>query len=289
MDYIWNITGRCNLKCEYCWDIFKQTNELDTFKAKQIIDNLVESSCNMILFTGGEPLVRNDIFKLINYCKEKGLEHIKICSNGTLIKNRIEELKKSPISEIHISLDSYYDEEKYRFYNNKVIENIELLIKSIDINRVKVVLVSVIDHNNLDGFEKVLKYAKEKNIYVTYQLPVLDKNSSLELNLASLDKENLKYLFEKLKYFHEKYKSQLDYFSNYYYQIAKKYYILGETPNSCLAGKDFKVVAPNGEIYSCYSCKERIEQIDKCFNEKCLVWFRSSKRGRNIINLLKKI
>ena len=71
MDYIWNVTGRCNLNCKYCWDIFKRENEMDTLKAKEIIDKISCDKCRMLLFTGGEPLVRTDLFELISYADRK--------------------------------------------------------------------------------------------------------------------------------------------------------------------------------------------------------------------------
>ena len=125
MDYIWNVTGRCNLNCKYCWDIFKQEKEMDTRKAKEMIDRISSDKCEMLLFTGGEPLVRNDLFELISYADSKKISNIKICTNGVLIDKYIQKIVTSAITEIHISLDSLVENDKqYRGYRiEKILQN----------------------------------------------------------------------------------------------------------------------------------------------------------------------
>lgn len=182
MDYIWNVTGRCNLNCKYCWDIFKQEKEMDTRKAKEMIDRISSDKCEMLLFTGGEPLVRNDLFELISYADSKKISNIKICTNGVLIDKYIQKIVTSAITEIHISLDSLIENDKqYRGYRiEKILQNINLL-KSKARNNQKIVLVTVVDIHNMQNFEDVLKYASEKGMLVSYQLPIKTENSDLNL------------------------------------------------------------------------------------------------------------
>lgn len=289
MDYIWNITGHCNLQCAYCWDIFKKEPDIDTSQSKAIIDKITEGECNMLLFTGGEPLVRKDIFELMDYADKKGAKYIKMCTNGTLIHRNLEELVNSPLSEIHISLDSLTQEkEDYRgFESDKLIDNIELLIEHADLEKLKIVLVSVIDFKHLDNFEAILKYAREKKIKVSYQLPVDIKGKNLDLDIEDLTEDRIRVLFEQLKNFHKNYHDVMDYFSYFYYLAAKKYFMKGIIPDECSAGKGFQIISPKGEFYSCYSCKEHAADISECFKAKCLIWFRSSKKAHNILNIMK--
>ena len=288
MDYIWNITGKCNLNCDYCWDIFKNEHEINTLHAKEIIRCITTKPCGMLLFTGGEPLLRDDLFELIHYGKQQGIQHIKICTNGLLLAKRIEEIKRSPISEIHISVDSTEEKQNnFRKQSQLVLENIDILAKSINSKSTKIVLVSVIDYNKLDDFENVLRYAAEKGIYVTYQLPALVPNSEgLSLLLESVSQEKLKQLFSKLQEFHKIYKRQLDYFANFYWLTAKAYYLDRRVPENCQAGDLFKIISPGGEFYDCYSHKNRSCTIQDCFSSKCLVWFRSNNRALHILQML---
>lgn len=289
MEYIWNITGHCNLRCSYCWDVFKNEQDISTKQAKEIIDRITQSECNMLLFTGGEPLVRKDIFELMDYADQKGVKYIKMCTNGTLIRQKLDELMKAPLSEIHISLDSLTQEKDlHRGNENKqLIENIELLINHVDLDKVKIVLVTVIDFQHMEKFEEILEYAQEKKIKVSYQLPVDVKDKNLDLDIEYLTENKMTALFDQLKELHKKYKHVLDYFSYFYYLAAKKYFLKGIIPDECDAGKGFQIISPQGEFYSCYSCKEQSKEISECFQSKCLIWFRSSKKAHNILNIMK--
>ncbi len=105
---VWNITRRCNLKCVHCYaharDMFFD-NELSTREGFAIIDDLAEFGVPVILFSGGEPLVRKDLPELAAYAVEKGLRAV-ISTNGTLItKKKAQILKEIGLSYVGISLD----------------------------------------------------------------------------------------------------------------------------------------------------------------------------------------
>lgn len=287
MDYIWNVTGRCNLNCKYCWDIFKQEKEMDTRKAKEMIDRISSDKCEMLLFTGGEPLVRNDLFELISYADSKKISNIKICTNGVLIDKYIQKIVTSAITEIHISLDSLVENDKqYRGYRiEKILQNINLL-KSKARNNQKIVLVTVVDIHNMQNFEDVLKYASEKGMLVSYQLPIKTENSDLNLFVDGMCRDEIELLFVKLNEFHKKYRETMDYFARFYYLTAKRYFLNNVIPTQCGAGTDFSIISPNGDIYSCYSHKDKLKDCSQCFNPKCLIWFRSGERARKIIYLV---
>ncbi|MEK7733364.1 MAG: radical SAM protein, partial [Planctomycetota bacterium] len=105
---VWNVGQRCNLKCIHCYSQSKDIeypNELTTKDAKAMLDDLADYGAPVILFSGGEPLMRPDLLELIGYAKEKGLRAV-ISTNGTLItKEKALELKKFGLSYVGISLD----------------------------------------------------------------------------------------------------------------------------------------------------------------------------------------
>lgn len=105
---VWNITRRCNLKCLHCYSQSEDKeyeNELTTEECKKVIDNLAEFEVPVILFSGGEPLLRKDIVELASYAVEKEIRAV-ISTNGTLITEDIaKELKDAKISYIGISID----------------------------------------------------------------------------------------------------------------------------------------------------------------------------------------
>ncbi len=105
---VWNVTRRCNLKCVHCYAHAKDIpfeNELDTEEGKKLIDDLAAFGSPVMLFSGGEPLVRKDLPELAEYAVKKGMRAV-ISTNGTLItaiKAKI--LKEIGLSYVGISLD----------------------------------------------------------------------------------------------------------------------------------------------------------------------------------------
>ncbi len=105
---VWNSTRTCNLKCIHCYmnsENKKYAGELTTAEAKKFIDDLAEFKVPVLLFSGGEPLVRSDFFDLARYTVDKGIRAT-ISTNGTLIDKSIASMiKKIGIGYVGISLD----------------------------------------------------------------------------------------------------------------------------------------------------------------------------------------
>lgn len=105
---VWNVTRRCNLKCVHCYAHAKTTaedNELSTAEGMQLIDDLAQFGSPVMLFSGGEPLVREDLPELAEYAVKKGMRAV-ISTNGTLITaDTARMLKAIGLSYVGISLD----------------------------------------------------------------------------------------------------------------------------------------------------------------------------------------
>jgi Fe-coproporphyrin III synthase len=105
---VWNVTRRCNLKCVHCYAHAKDIsfeNELTTHEGKKLLDDLSDFKVPVVLFSGGEPLVRKDLPELAEYAVQKGMRAV-ISTNGTLItSNMARVLKKIGLSYVGISLD----------------------------------------------------------------------------------------------------------------------------------------------------------------------------------------
>jgi len=108
---VWNCTRRCNLKCIHCYSNSENKDyagELTTDEAKKMIDDLAEFKIPCLLFSGGEPFTRPDIFELIKHANTLGLP-VAISTNGTLIDDKTAlKLKDSDIRYVGISLDGLY-------------------------------------------------------------------------------------------------------------------------------------------------------------------------------------
>ncbi len=105
---VWNMTRRCNLKCVHCYAQALEedgVDEISTAQAKVMIDDLASYGAPVMLFSGGEPLVRKDLIELANYATSKGMRAV-VSTNGTLItKEKAKELKEVGLSYVGISLD----------------------------------------------------------------------------------------------------------------------------------------------------------------------------------------
>ena len=105
---VWNITKQCNLKCIHCYAHAKNIpfdNELSTKDGKNLIDDLARFNVPVLLFSGGEPLIRKDLPELAAYTVEKGIRAV-ISTNGTLISQKTAHiLKDIGLSYVGISLD----------------------------------------------------------------------------------------------------------------------------------------------------------------------------------------
>ncbi len=88
---VWNITRTCNLNCVHCYsdsEAKAYEGELSGDEVRRVLDDLAAYKVPAVLFSGGEPLIRKDIFELIEYARAQGL-HVVISTNGTLITPQI--------------------------------------------------------------------------------------------------------------------------------------------------------------------------------------------------------
>jgi radical SAM protein with 4Fe4S-binding SPASM domain len=105
---VWNITAACNLKCVHCYSdstSARDPRELSTAQAKAVLDDLAAFKVPVVLFSGGEPLMRADLFELFEYAASKGTRTV-ISTNGTLLDDvAAKRLKSLNVSYVGISLD----------------------------------------------------------------------------------------------------------------------------------------------------------------------------------------
>ncbi|MFC1961660.1 radical SAM protein [Chloroflexota bacterium] len=104
----WEITRSCNLYCAHCRgsaDSAHYSGELTTGECFQLVDQIMEVGKPILILTGGEPLMRNDVFEIGKYASSRGLRVV-MGTNGTLISRELAaELKNIPIARVGVSLD----------------------------------------------------------------------------------------------------------------------------------------------------------------------------------------
>jgi radical SAM protein with 4Fe4S-binding SPASM domain len=109
---VWNCTCKCNLRCVHCYSSSGYSDHdgiVTTEQAKSFINDLADFGVPVILFSGGEPLLREDILELADFAKERGLRTA-LSTNGTLITSETaRKLKGADFAEVGISLDGTGD------------------------------------------------------------------------------------------------------------------------------------------------------------------------------------
>jgi len=118
----WNLTDRCNLACTHCYNRSGPRSptegELTTAEAQGVIDDLAAMGVPLILFTGGEPLMREDLRELARHARSRGLK-MALSTNGTLITpETARQMKECGIEYAGISLDGATAETHDRFRNS---------------------------------------------------------------------------------------------------------------------------------------------------------------------------
>ncbi|MFC1803323.1 radical SAM protein, partial [Thermoproteota archaeon] len=174
----WNTTFKCDLKCAHCYmDAQERASrvELSTEEGKMLIDQIAEVSKPVLVLSGGEPLLRKDIFELAKYGTEKGLR-MAMGTNGVGITDEAaRKLLDSGISKVAISIDSSTPEihDEFRGVSGaweKAIEGIKACIR----NSVSVQFNTTVTLQNFDDINNILELAESlgvKDLHLFFLVP----------------------------------------------------------------------------------------------------------------------
>ncbi len=164
---VWNMTRRCNLTCIHCYAHAKtmaDSDELSTAEGKALIDDLAAFGAPVILFSGGEPLMREDLPELAEYAVSKGMRAV-ISTNGTLITSEMAKtLKAIGLSYVGISMDGM-EEIHDRFRGQKGAFQASLDgIRNCQAAGIKVGLRFTMNNINVNDIPAVFKLLEDMNV-----------------------------------------------------------------------------------------------------------------------------
>lgn len=174
----YNVTRECNMKCNHCYinaTDKKLEDELDTKEAKALIDQIRQVSSPLLILSGGEPLLRPDVFELIEYGAKKGLK-MGLGSNGYLIDDVVaKKLKEAGIATVSISIDSSIPAQHDEFRG--VQGAWERAVNACKALRKQGVLVQVnttLTHDNYDQIDEIMSLAESigvENFHLFFLVP----------------------------------------------------------------------------------------------------------------------
>jgi heme b synthase len=160
----WETTRNCNLNCVHCRAAATcgpYSGELNTKAALSLLDQIAEVAKPIIILTGGEPLLREDIFEIAKYGSAKGMRMV-MAPNGTLItKDMAAQIAGSGIQRISVSLDGSTAQSHDAFRG--VQGAYEAALKGIENAKaagVEFQINTTITKTNLDQIPKILKLAE---------------------------------------------------------------------------------------------------------------------------------
>lgn len=186
-----SVTDRCNLRCIYCMPecgiLQRAPSEMLTFEEITRIAKLgIGLGINKIKITGGEPLVRKDLPKLLHSLSSlAGLKDLSLTTNGILLQKYIRELKETGLRRMNISIDTL-DERKFRYITRfgkleDVLKGIDAALRHNFLIKLNVVILKGLNDSEILSFAR---FAQSRQIIVRFiELMPMVNNSVLSQDL----------------------------------------------------------------------------------------------------------
>lgn len=191
----WEITRRCNLKCVHCRSSsemeIKGHPDFPLEEAYRVIDDISSYAKPVIVLSGGEPLMRGDVFEIAKYGTDKGLRMC-LATNGSLVTDDIcDKIKASGIRIVSLSLDGSTEEVHDNFRNEKGafkgILNAAGLFKR---HGIEFIINSSFTKRNQEDIPRVYKLAKELGATAWYMFMIVPTGRGEEIMSELITKED---------------------------------------------------------------------------------------------------
>ena len=183
------LSDRCNSRCLTCrcWEL-KNGSQIDTDHALRLVEAIARIGIPAIRFTGGEPLLRSDLFEILHACGRAGIARVGLATNGLLLERLADQVNASPITNLSVSLDGialrndrirgvpgYYDRVLRGLgrVRNKVIKVVSTITSSL-----------VHDLENLILFCREHRY--EYDVNLPHSTPYFFSGDQVAANVAQL-------------------------------------------------------------------------------------------------------
>lgn len=273
----WNLTRKCNLKCLHCYinaTTEELNGELDTEESKRLIDQICEVSRPLLILSGGEPLLRKDVYELICYGTERGLR-MGLGSNGGLIDAQAaRKLKEAGVKTVSISIDSNLPEQHdgFRGINgswSKAIEAIKFLCENNILVQVNTTLTQE-NFNQIDDIMTLTEQMGVENFHLFFLVPTGRGAKIADISPAMYE-AMIKTTFVKTARHRLNVRPSC---APQFMRIAKDMGLdMRQWIRGCMAGMYYCRVYPNGDITPCPYLPVKLGSVrEKTFKD---IWFNS--------------
>ncbi|MDV2990330.1 MAG: radical SAM protein [Dehalogenimonas sp.] len=164
---VWNCTRACNLHCIHCYASATNNcspDEISTDEAKTFIKGLADFGVPVILFSGGEPLMRRDLFELADFARAHGIR-VALSTNGTLIDREMAvRIQNAGFAEVGISLDGIGENnDKFRVQPGAFEAALTGIRHCVDLKQRVSLRLTITGHNHKE-IPAMLDLIEEENI-----------------------------------------------------------------------------------------------------------------------------
>ena len=169
------VTDRCNIRCFYCMpesvQFLPRADLLSFEEIERLVIILAQNGVDRIRITGGEPLVRSELWRLIEMLKAvPGINEIALTTNGLLLAQQAQQLKSAGLDRLNVSLDSIdpkvFEQITRRKGLDKVLEGIEAA-QATGLNNIRINAVSISGITESE-IVPLAEFARQKNLELRF-------------------------------------------------------------------------------------------------------------------------
>ncbi len=273
----WNVTLRCNLKCSHCYINAKETklpDELSTDAAKMLIHQITEVSRPLLILSGGEPLLREDIYEIIRYGADRGLR-MGMGSNGMLINDEVtRRLEDAGMGTVAISLDSSIPERHDEFRGVKGCwEHAVDAIKALKKSRIQVQVNSTVTPQSYDEVDDIMSLVEDlgvENFHLFFLVPT-GRGTDIEDVTPRMYEDMIKSTLAKTTKCKLNVKPSC---APQFMRVAREQGVdMSRWVRGCMAGLYYCRIYPSGEVTPCPYMPLNLGNIrERSFRD---IWFNS--------------
>ncbi|MHC4886617.1 MAG: radical SAM protein [Planctomycetota bacterium] len=257
----WTITYRCNVACEHCdWPLTRTTmgEELSDVERNRIADEIADLPCMAVTFTGGEPLILDNLFEWIGRAGHKKNKMVNLVTNGWLLRKHADALMDLDLSSITVSMDSHIAEEHDQFRHRKglferALEGIDYIRKNRRKGRPKILLRGTITPQNIDQLGDYIRFFGKRVDHIGFQ-PAFDSQGHSIRSQGVLFTEADRQHFSDQLY---RVMKEFPFMDTLYYRSVAKYFLDRDQLKQdhafrCLFWSNFvAILEPWGDVYPC--------------------------------------
>lgn len=264
----WDITSKCNLRCKHCYNseeyFCEKYSDLSLNESYEVIEFLKNNNYTSISFLGGEPLLREDIYKILAKSNEMKISTI-ITSNGTMItKEMLAKLNACKLSQLLISVEGYNAELNDGIRGEGSFEKLLISLKNIKEYRqykecFQITLCHTVNKKNIHDLYRMVDFCKDNNVNYINIFPLMNSGNASENwdELTIEAKEYIENIDKMIGYACKKMPTlsiiiesrpllslyyRLKYFLNTQFSIGYA---------KCQVDDDYLYILSNGEVHPC--------------------------------------